>query len=244
MVCFFAVWLALILVGLFFCILGGVGSLSGALAVLFLLATGFIALTVAVVRQILKQMGEQEHQLHEQARQGPAGPKAGAAASKPVPADGEAGGTVGAVEEGELRSRDETETEGFALRGEFLGPIPGGPVCRPDKRGGGDLPPHPSDLRPAPLPLLAFGHFPLIGGIVLPPRGKACGRVTAPPLRRIWKRSLLFRRGRTLAGPSRKFCHSRAHPHPSRFARRLPPGRGKALQKGQIPVPSVSLRSG
>ena len=69
MVCFFAVWLALILVGLFFCILGGVGSLSGALAVLFLLATGFIALTVAVVRQILKQMGEQEHQLHEQARQ-------------------------------------------------------------------------------------------------------------------------------------------------------------------------------
>ena len=54
MVCFFAVWLALMLVGLFFCILGSVESLNAALAVLFLLATGFIALTVAVVRQILK----------------------------------------------------------------------------------------------------------------------------------------------------------------------------------------------
>ena len=69
------------------------------------------------------------------------------------------------------------------------------------------------------------------------------GRVWHPPLRRIWKRFLLFRRGRTLAGPSRKFCHSRAHPHPPRFVRRLPPGRGKALQEGQIPIPSVSLRS-
>ena len=61
MVCFFAVWLALILVGLFFCILGSVESLNAALAVLFLMATGFIALTVAVVRQILKRLGEQEH---------------------------------------------------------------------------------------------------------------------------------------------------------------------------------------
>ncbi len=69
MVCFFAVWLALMLVGLFFCILGSVESLNAALAVLFLLATGFIALTVAVVRQILKRLGEQEHQLQEQARQ-------------------------------------------------------------------------------------------------------------------------------------------------------------------------------
>ena len=69
MVCFFAVWLALILVGLFFCILGSVESLNAALAVLFLLATGFIALTVAVIRQILKRLGEQEHQLQEQARQ-------------------------------------------------------------------------------------------------------------------------------------------------------------------------------
>ena len=69
------------------------------------------------------------------------------------------------------------------------------------------------------------------------------GRVWDPPLRRIRKRFLLFRRGRTLAGPSRKFCHSRAHPHPSRFAWHRPPGRGKALQEGQIPIPSVSLRS-
>ena len=69
MVCFFAVWLALILVGLFFCILGSVESLNAALAVLFLLATGFIALTVAVIRQILKRLGEQEHKLQEQARQ-------------------------------------------------------------------------------------------------------------------------------------------------------------------------------
>ena len=69
MVCFFAVWLALMLVGLFFCILGSVESLNGALAVLFLLATGFIALIVAVVRQISKQLGEQEKQLQEQAQQ-------------------------------------------------------------------------------------------------------------------------------------------------------------------------------
>lgn len=69
MVCFFAVWLALILVGLFFCILGSVESLNAALAVLFLMATGFIALTVAVVRQILKRLGEQEHQLQERVRQ-------------------------------------------------------------------------------------------------------------------------------------------------------------------------------
>ena len=69
------------------------------------------------------------------------------------------------------------------------------------------------------------------------------GRVRHPPLRRIWKRFLLFRRGRTLAGPSRKVCHSRANPHPPRFARHLPPERGKALWEGQIPIPSVSLRS-
>ena len=40
-----------------------------------------------------------------------------------------------------------------------------------------------------------------------------------------------------------KFCHSRANPHPPRFARHLPPERGKALWEGQIPIPSVSLRS-
>ena len=30
-----------------------------------------------------------------------------------------------------------------------------------------------------------------------------------------------FRRGRIVAGPSRSFCHSGAHPHPPRFARHL-----------------------
>ena len=33
----------------------------------------------------------------------------------------------------------------------------------------------------ASLPLLAFGHFPLIGGIGLPLKGRACGRPKAAP---------------------------------------------------------------
>ena len=41
--------------------------------------------------------------------------------------------------------------------------------------------PHPSGLRPAPLPLLAFSHFPLTGGIGLPLKGKAFGRLIAAP---------------------------------------------------------------
>ena len=43
------------------------------------------------------------------------------------------------------------------------------------------------------------------------------GRPGVPPLRRIWKRFLLFRRGRTLAGPPKGYCHSGAHPHPPRI---------------------------
>ena len=37
-----------------------------------------------------------------------------------------------------------------------------------------------------------------------------------------------FRRGWTLAAPLRGFCHFGAPPHPPRFARHLPPWRGKA----------------
>ena len=68
----------------------------------------------------------------------------------------------------------------------------------------------------ASLPLLAFGHFPLTGGIGLPPwRGKAFGRPQGSPLRisknggRVWDPPLqktkpfrVCRRGRILAGPS------------------------------------------
>ena len=45
----------------------------------------------------------------------------------------------------------------------------------------GSVPPHPSGLRPAPLPLLVFSHFPLTGGIGLPLKGKArAGEDTRP----------------------------------------------------------------
>ena len=81
---------------------------------------------------------------------------------------------------------------------------PGGPVCRPYKNaetcpmnavGAGPKPAHgllpgvrafktsPSSgpLAP-PTPFVPPGHFPLSGGIVLPPgRGKACGRPKAAP---------------------------------------------------------------
>ena len=53
-----------------------------------------------------------------------------------------------------------------------------------------------------PTPFVPPGHFPLIGGIVLPPwRGKAFGRVLDPPLRRIWKRPHCSRRDRSQTGP-------------------------------------------
>ena len=71
-----------------------------------------------------------------------------------------------------------------------------GPVCRPCiipelSRGAPwgsrqKLPqprvhPHPAGRRPAPLPLLAFSHFPLTGGIGLPLKGKTFGRLIAAP---------------------------------------------------------------
>ena len=65
-----------------------------------------------------------------------------------------------------------------------------------------------------------------------------------------------FRRGRIVAGPSRSFCHSGAHPHPPRFARHLslpplafghfpltggigPPGRGKACGRPHGAAPTA-----
>ena len=62
-------------------------------------------------------------------------------------------------------------------------------------------PPHPSRLRRAPLPLLAFGHFPLTGGIGLPPGGRLKGsrRRNSPPLRKpappCFKRKTLLQYG-------------------------------------------------
>ena len=88
----------------------------------------------------------------------------------------------------------------------------GGPVCRPCVAAGScpwlergaratGVPSSVMTFGRASLPLLAFGHFPLTGGIGLPLKGKAFGRPQGPPLRRIWKQPRLFRRGRTLAGP-------------------------------------------
>ena len=103
----------------------------------------------------------------------------------------------------------------------------GGPVCRlcvaagscPWHERGARATGAPSSVTTfgrASLPLLAFGHFPLTGGIGLPPwRGKAFGRPQGSPLRisknggRVWDPPLqktkpfrVCRRGRILAGPS------------------------------------------
>ena len=51
-----------------------------------------------------------------------------------------------------------------------------------------------------------------------------------------------FRRGRIVAGPSRSFCHSGAHPHPPRFARHLPPWKGEGLRAGHGPAPTANLK--
>ena len=51
-----------------------------------------------------------------------------------------------------------------------------------------------------------------------------------PPLRRIWKRSLLFRRGRTLAGPPKGLCHSGAQPHPPRIRSAPSPWKGEGFR--------------
>ena len=84
---------------------------------------------------------------------------------------------------------------------------PGGPVCRPYKNaetcpmnavGAGPKPAHgllpgvhafktspSSGPSGPPTPFVPPGHFPLSGGIVLPPsRGKACGRPKAAPKER------------------------------------------------------------
>ena len=100
----------------------------------------------------------------------------------------------------------------------------GGTLGRPP---GGRLRSHPhlSRLRRASLPLLAFGHFPLTGGIGLSPcRGKAFGRVLDPPLRRIWERPRYSHRGRSGTGPrahtvrpydGKRTSHQDRSPHPS-----------------------------
>ena len=143
------------------------------------------------------------------------------------------------MEEGELRSRDEMKTEGFALRGEFLRPFLGGPVCRPYGMvwGGASGRPRPtwdgisgtggSGSRPygesgsGPFFFVGAGHWParrrasaipepnlirLAYARHLPLKGKAVGRVVAPPLQRITERMRSFRRGRSQTGPRAAQC--------------------------------------
>ena len=59
-------------------------------------------------------------------------------------------------------------------------------------------------------------------------QGAAPCKERTPPLRAATEAVPPFRRGWTLAAPLRGFCHFGAHPHPPRFARHLPPWRGKA----------------
>ena len=113
-------------------------------------------------------------------------------------------------------------------------------------RRGGRLRSHPhlSRLRRASLPLLAFGHFPLTGGIGLSPcRGKAFGRVLDPPLRRIWERPHYSRRGRSQTGPrahtvrpydGKRTTHQDRSPHPSGLRPHLPlKGKATGDRKGR-----------
>ena len=60
-----------------------------------------------------------------------------------------------------------------------------------------------------------------------------------PAPTRIWKRSLLFRRGRTLAGPPKGLCHSGAHPHPPRI-RSAPSPKGEGCRAGRGPAPTTN----
>ena len=89
--------------------------------------------------------------------------------------------------------------------------------------------PHPSGLRPAPLPLLAFSHFPLSGGIGLPLKGKACGRPRGSPLHKKQTGSVGSANPGAEAEPQQSQFSSRSGPqwgrmgpHPSTpdFARR------------------------
>ena len=113
-------------------------------------------------------------------------------------------------------------------------------------RRGGRLRSHPhlSRLRRASLPLLAFGHFPLTGGIGLSPcRGKAFGRVLDPPLRRIWERPRYSRKGRSQTGPrahtvrpydGKRTTHQDRSPHPSGLRPHLPlKGKATGDRKGR-----------
>ena len=119
----------------------------------------------------------------------------------------------------------------------------GGTLGRPP---GGRLRSHPhlSRLRRASLPLLAFGHFPLTGGIGLSPcRGKAFGRVLDPPLRRIWERPRYSRKGRSQTGPrahtvrpydGKRTTHQDRSPHPSGLRPHLPlKGKATGDRKGR-----------
>ena len=75
----------------------------------------------------------------------------------------------------------------------------------------------------------------------IPAGGRITGGHMGAPLRKCKSLSGEHRRGRTLAGPSRSFCHSGAHPHPPRFARHLPPWRGKACGRVRTPAPTANL---
>ena len=96
----------------------------------------------------------------------------------------------------------------------------GGTMCAPNKRGDGNLAPHPPQCAhwgtcPYPLcpfgtsslPLLAFGHFPLTGGIgpltrgVGPPGGRLRDRWEHPSLHRIYKRLCIQEKGQVLDLP-------------------------------------------
>ena len=75
------------------------------------------------------------------------------------------------------------------------------------------------------------------------PGGKIAGGHMGPPLRNYKSLSGERRMGRSQTGPSRSFCHSGAHPHPPRFARHLPPWRGKACGRVRTPAPTANLEA-
>ena len=87
-----------------------------------------------------------------------------------------------------------------------------------------DRSPHPSGLRPAPLPLLAFSHFPLTGGIGLPLKGKACGRPRGSPLHKKQIGSV------GSANPG-----AEAEPHQSQFSSRSGPQWGRTGPRSSTP---------
>ena len=109
----------------------------------------------------------------------------------------------------------------------LIGPFPGGTVCRLYKRGDGDLPPHPSGLRPATFP-----------------QGKAYGRVRAPAPTADTETVRSSRRGRCphRAVPRRysvpPLQKRRRRPAPSSVwpsASHLPPGEGLRAGEGTRP---------